>query len=284
MQFGSLNGEDERVLALYEPPDEHALLYERAECNAVRSLLHIHGLRDKYVVRKRLNVRSMSSKGLVPFLAVGNTESYAGIREINGYLKSRSAVAELTSSKSEAKASRTSLSSSAVGDAARSEVSQSEHVVESSLCSLLCDTLFNCEHYIVWQVDRTEVERRTSQLYAAPLDFLVARRERNEALAYEKPLCLTTRSVVECLQEANDALASLSWHLHARSKEGREAEFFAERPALLDALVYGHFAAFLDHDKKDEAVGQAQLRKVFERSEFDNLRRLYQTVAKRFVQ
>ncbi|KAL4003310.1 Tom37 C-terminal domain family protein [Acanthocheilonema viteae] len=199
---------------LYTPYHMQALLYEYADCLAVRTLLRMAKLPIR--LEERPNAEFMSPTGKVPFLKL---QSFL----ISEFL---SVVDFLAKRNIKLSAGLTDL----------------ERGGMHAHMALFDDILKNVEMYMVW-VDKRNYSQvtkyRYGSVYLFPLNIILPWKKQREVNNYLSALDWKNKSQ-ECIMDLADrCFKSMS------SKLDRNEYFFGDSPTELDALAFGHFYTIL---------------------------------------
>ncbi|EFO23963.1 metaxin 2 [Loa loa] len=199
---------------LYTPYHTQALLYEYADCLAVRTLLRMAKLPIR--LEERPNAEFMSPTGKVPFLKL---QSFL----IPEFLPVVDFLAK-----------RNVKLSAGLTDLERGDM--------HAHMALFDDILKNVEIHMMWMDKRnySQVTKyRYGSVYLFPLNIILPRTKRREVSNYLTALDWKSKSQ-ECIMELADrCFKSLS------SKLDHNEYFFGDSPTELDALAFGHFYTIL---------------------------------------
>ncbi|VDK83413.1 unnamed protein product [Litomosoides sigmodontis] len=205
---------DWNAAVLYTPYYEQALLYEYADCLAVRTLLKMANL--PIHLEERPNAEFMSPTGKVPFLKL---QSFL----IPEFLPIVDFLAK-----------RNVKLSAGLTDLERGDM--------YAYMALFDDVLKNVEMYAVWLDNRnySQVTKyRYGSVYPFPLNIMLPQTKWREMSNYLSALEWKSKSQESVMELADRCFKSLS------SKLDQNEYFFGNSPTELDALAFGHFYTIL---------------------------------------
>ncbi|KAI1725303.1 outer mitochondrial membrane transport complex protein domain-containing protein [Ditylenchus destructor] len=212
---------------LYVPyQNEQVLLYEYAECVAVRALLRIHGLPFK--LEQMPNAEFMSPTRRVPFLRLGKL-----------LIAEFSPIVEFIGKK---------------GLKLASTLADTEKADLQAHLSLIEDILRNAELYLSWKDNETYKQvtsLRYGSVYLWPLYLWLPYLKRRESLHYLKVVGWSSKSMEDVVQQCEKCFHALSVKL------GQKRYFMGDNPTELDALAFGHFFTILTTELPDMRIANA---------------------------
>ncbi|XP_005104660.1 metaxin-2 [Aplysia californica] len=193
---------------------EQITLPDYAQCLAVRTFLHMNGLRFR--VEQRTNAEEMSPSGKVPFIQVGlylvsEMDPIVAFVGTKGFSLSR-------------------------------ELSDTERSEMRAYMSMVENILGNAELYMAWlnaEIATEVTKPRYGCSFPWPLRWILPWSKQREIRARLKSNDWADKSLDEVCAEVKVCCQALSERLE------KKEFFFGDRPTELDALVFGHLYTLL---------------------------------------
>ncbi|KAH7731652.1 metaxin 2 [Aphelenchoides avenae] len=215
---------DASLFAPYQ--NEQALLYEYAECVAVRAFLKMTGL--PFRLEQRPNAEFISPNGKVPFLKLENTliPGFSGIVEFVARKNIR-------------------LSST---------LTDSETADMNAHIALIEDVLKHAEMALTWLDNDTYTQvtkPRHGSVYLWPLHLWLPFLKRRQMKAYLADVEWSNKSMDEVVRHCDRCFRALS------AKLGNHTYFIGDQPTELDALAFGHLYTILTTPLPNMRIAEA---------------------------
>merc|ERR1719394_1577035 len=204
--------DDVRLFQQYQV--EQITLPDYAQCLAVRTFLHMNGLRFR--VDQRSNVEEMSPSGKVPFIQVG-LYLVSELDPIVGFVAAK-------------------------GFSLSSELTDTERSEMRAYMSMVENILGNAELYVAWlnkDVANEVTKPRYGCSYSWPLRWLIPYNKQREIRARLRTNDWADKTMEEVSSEIKVCCQALSERLEKKDF------FFGDKPTELDALVFGHLYTLL---------------------------------------